>query len=187
MSVKKKEEKVQDKLAEKKDSCRDSLKEALDKKEKEYNELKDKYLRLYAEFDNARKRWEREKEEVIKFANFSLLKELIVILDEIEQGLKIVKEHPKIDEIYKGLEIMRNNFFNILKKRGLKKIGAKDAYFDPHLHEIIATRELEDNSEKPKILEEIQSGYPAKVIVGIKKKNEVKKENNKEKEQQKEG
>jgi molecular chaperone GrpE len=148
----------------------------LEKKNKQYSELWDKYLRLYAEFDNARKRWEREKEEIIKLANFSLIKELIRVLDEIEQAMNILKE--KIDEkIYKGLEMMYSNFFNILKKKGLRKIETKDKYFDPHLHEIASTKELEIDSDKPKIIEEIQAGYiledkvirPAKVVVGIKK------------------
>ncbi|UCD15196.1 MAG: nucleotide exchange factor GrpE, partial [Candidatus Omnitrophota bacterium] len=66
-----------------------SEKEQLDKKAAEYNQLWDKYVRLCAEFDNSRKRWVKEREEIIRFANFSLLKELIIILDELEQALKI--------------------------------------------------------------------------------------------------
>jgi molecular chaperone GrpE len=162
---------------ENKESCSASLEEELERKNKEYTQLWDKYLRLYAEFDNARKRWEKEKQETIKLANFSLIKELIVILDEMEQGLRMAKDYAQ-EKIYKGLEIMYNNFFNILKKRGLKKIETRDKFFDPHLHEIVTTKELEKDCDKPKILEEVQSGYlledkvirPAKVVVGIKKK-----------------
>jgi molecular chaperone GrpE len=154
-----------------------SYEEQLKKKKEEYDNLWDKYLRLCADFDNARKRWVREKEEVVKYASFSLLQELLVVLDEMEQGLKMAREHSNIKEISKGLELMLNNFINILDKRGVKKIEAEGKEFDPHLHEIIGSKEVEGNIEKPIVLEEIQKGYffenkilrIAKVIVGVSK------------------
>lgn len=154
-----------------------SIEQELEVKTTEYNELWDKYLRLNAEFENARKRWQREREDVLKFANFTLLKEVVIILDEMEQALKMIREHTNIDEISKGLEIMYNNFLKILVNRGFKYIDVKGKKFDPHLHEIVATRDVDDEGQDHVVLEEIQKGYlledkvlrTAKVIVGIKK------------------
>ena len=150
---------------------------ALDKKRKEYSELWNKYLLLCAEFDNARKRWGREREGVVKFANSFLLKDLLVIVDEMEQALKMINEHKADEEIFKGLKIMFNNFINILKNQGLKIIEAGGKAFDPHLHEIVTSREIDGDIEQPVVLEEVQKGYlledkllrPAQVIVGVPK------------------
>jgi len=141
--------------------------------------LRDKYMRVCADFSNARKRWDREKEDIIKFSDFSLLRDLLIVLDEAEQALKMVKEHSNIAEIIKGLEMTYNNFLNILKKRGLKVIDSVGKSFDPHLHEVIASKDVNENIDKPIVLEEIQRGYlledkvlrPARVIVGIKKQS----------------
>lgn len=161
-------------------------------KVKEYDVLWDKYLRTNAEFENARKRWEREKEDVLKFANYSLLKEVIIILDEMEQALKMVKEHSNIDEISKGLEIMYNNFLKVLHKRGFKYIEAKGKKFDPHLHEIVTTKDVDSDDQDHMVLEEIQKGYlledkvlrTAKVIVGIKRTPDLSDEEEKEPQQE---
>jgi molecular chaperone GrpE len=92
----------------------------------------------------------------------------------------MVKEHSNIEEIVKGLEMTYSNFISILNKRGLKTIDVTGKEFNPHLHEIVASREVEEDIDNPIVLEEIQKGYlledkvlrPAKVIVGIKKKTE---------------
>lgn len=147
----------------------------------EYEVLWDKHMRLCAEFENSRKRWCREKEDVIKFANFSLLAELLVILDETEQALKMAREHRNIEEIIKGIELTATNFNGIFKRRGLEKIEAEGKKFDPHFHEIVASREIDNEEDEYKILEEIQKGYllagkvlrTSKVIVGVKKKSTV--------------
>lgn len=166
----------QDKLKEDILSKKLSLEEILSKKEEEYNVLWDKYLRLCADFDNARKRWEREKEDTIKFANFILLKDITVVLDEMEQALKIIKEHSDITEIVKGLQMCYDNFIGVLKKRGLISIDAKGRKFDPHFHEIVGSKEVEGDQEHI-VLEEVQKGYlfenkllrTSKVIIGVKK------------------
>lgn len=154
-----------------------------------YEELWDKYVRLCAEFDNTRKRWERERTEIIRFANFSLLRDLIVVLDEMEHALAAVKQHANIEEVVKGLEMTYNNFWNALKRSGVLVVEAKGKKFDPHVHEIIASRETEDEEEHI-ILEEVQKGYlfedkllrTAKVIVSVKKKPDEQKENTQQQE-----
>jgi molecular chaperone GrpE len=151
--------------------------EELKKKKEECDGLLDKYMRLGAEFDNARKRWLKEREEIIRFANASLLGEFIVILDETEQALKMAREHADSGEIVKGIELIYNNFLNIFKKKDLKVIETEGKKFDPHFHEIVTSREVENDEDEHKILEEVQKGYmlenrvlrTSKVIVGIKK------------------
>ncbi len=162
-------------------------------KKEDYNSLWEKYMRTCADFTNARKRWDRDREELIKFSTSSLIRDLLIVLDESEQALKMVKEHGNIEEIIKGLEMAYNNFVNLLKKRGLTPIESIGRFFDPHLHEIIATKEVDDATDKPLILEEIQKGYmledkvlrPSKVIVGIKKQNIENKEKKKEEKEDK--
>jgi len=162
-------------------------------KKEDYDALWGKYTRICADFANARKRWDREKEDLIKFSTSSLIRDLLIVLDESEQALKMVKEHGNIEEIIKGLEMAYNNFVNLLKKRGLTPIESIGRFFDPHLHEIVATREVDDNADKPMVLEEIQKGYmledkvlrPSKVIVGIKKQVTEDMEQKKEEKEQK--
>jgi molecular chaperone GrpE len=154
--------------------------------------FRDKYMRACADFANARKRWDREKEDLIKFSNSSLLRDLLIVLDESEQALKMVKEHGNIEEIIKGLEMAHNNFLNILKKQGLEPMECVGKNFDPHLHEVIASKDVNENIDKPVVLEEIQRGYlledkvlrPARVIVGIGKKPETREQELKENKQQ---
>ncbi|MFA5008895.1 MAG: nucleotide exchange factor GrpE, partial [Candidatus Omnitrophota bacterium] len=149
--------------------------EAVKEKKDDYNALWEKYMRTCADFTNARKRWDREKEDLIKFSTSSLIRDLLIVLDESEQALKMVKEHGNIEEIIKGLEMAYNNFVNLLKKRGLTPIESLGRFFDPHFHEIVATREVDDKTDKPIVLEEVQKGYmledkvlrPSKVIVGV--------------------
>jgi len=139
--------------------------EEIKKKAQEYNSLWDKYLRVCAELDNARKRWEREKEEVIKFANFKLMKEIISFLDNLEKTIE-------------GMKLTYKNFLSLLSQFGLKRIEAKGKKFDPYYHEIVGQKEVEEDKEHV-VLEEVQPGYlledkvlrTSKVIVGIKKNN----------------
>ncbi|MEI8348742.1 MAG: nucleotide exchange factor GrpE [Candidatus Omnitrophota bacterium] len=152
----------------------------------DYQALWNKYVRACADFSNARKRWDREKEDIVKFSNSSLMRDLLIILDETEQALKMAATHHSSEDILKGLEMTYNNFIGVLKKRGLQAITAVGKDFDPHFHEIIATKEVDSNISKPVVLEEIQKGYlfedkvlrSAKVIVGIQR--EEQKADNKE-------
>ena len=79
--------------------------EALTKVQAECLDVKDKYLRLHAEFENARKRWDRDRDELFKFSNFVILKELLPVLDTMESALKAALTHANHDEVVKGLSI----------------------------------------------------------------------------------
>ena len=173
--------------------------EELKNKSSEYNALRDKYLRTCADFDNARKRWDKEKQGVAKFANFSLIKELLVILDELEHALKAVDEHSQVDKapllketgesipldkIAKGVELTYNNLRSILEKEGVKAIEAKGKKFDPHIHEIVGQVNNPDVEEHT-VLEEIQRGYflgdsllrTSKVIISVREEHKKDKGN----------
>jgi molecular chaperone GrpE len=143
-------------------------------KEKERAELHDKYLRLGAEFDNARKRWDRDRDELFKFGNFAILKELLPIVDTMESALKAAVVHANHDEVIKGLEMTHNNLLNVLKKNGLEVIEAKGKKFDPNFHEVVFSKP--DEGEEHIVLEEAQKGYmyngkllrASKVIISVK-------------------
>lgn len=154
------------------------------KKAQEYNSLWDKYLRTCAEFENTRKRWERERQEIFKLGNFNLIGEVVVILDELEHTLRVTKEHSTDPEIIKGVELIHSKFVNILRKQGLKPIEAQGKKFDPHLHEIVGQRPTDEYDEYDEhvVIEEVQRGYfledkvlrTAKVIVAVKEIEEQK-------------
>jgi molecular chaperone GrpE len=153
-----------------------------------YKALRDKYTRVLADYDNTRKRWDREREELFKYAGSAMLKDLLVTADELEQALKIATTHAQDQELLKGIEMTYNNFISILKKNGVTPIETKNKKFDPHLHEIVATRELE-GIEDHSILDQVQKGFmledkvlrASKVIVGIKKCESAQEQSSQEK------
>ena len=111
---------------------------------------------LQADFDNYRKRFEKEKEQIIKLANEALIKELIVILDDFDAAIKVLPE----GENKKGLLALKKKFFDILTNQGLKEIEALGKKFNPELHEVLY-KEL-SNHDEDEIIEEIQKGYTLK-------------------------
>jgi len=163
----------------KQDPEKDQPQDELSKLTTECTQLRDKYVRMCADFDNARKRWDRDKEDLLKFANFSLLRDMVGTFDEIGHALKIAVQHKSYDEIVKGLEMTCKNFDGLLKKNAVEPIEALGKKFDPHQHEIMATKEIEGDDDHM-VVEEVQKGYlcegkvlrTSKVIVGIKKQTE---------------
>lgn len=122
-------------------------------------EYKDKYLRLYAEFDNARKRMEREKLEFLKYANEGLIGEFLGILDNLERSVEAAQaRHEDYSAFLKGVEMIMAQIHELLKKNGVKPIEAKGKMFDPHCHEILMQEER-SNVEEGIILEEFQKGF----------------------------
>lgn len=152
---------------------------SLKRKAAESESLSDKYLRVCADFDNARKRWDKERMSLIKFASYNIIRNLIVILDELGHALEAIKEHSTLEEITRGVEITYKNLLSLLKKENLMIIEAKGNKFDPHIHEIVGQKEVEPEDEHI-VLEEVQKGYmlddkvlrTSKVIVGVVKESE---------------
>ncbi len=140
-------------------------KEVVTVNKKEYEQLKqqvseykDKYIRLCAEFENARKRMERDKIEFIKYANEGLLKEFLDILDNLERSVEAAKtKHEDYAAFLKGVEIVMAHIYEMLRKHDVKPIEAKGKKFDPHLHEPLMQEPSEE--EEGTVLEEYQKGY----------------------------
>ena len=112
-------------------------------------------LRKQAEFDNFRKRMERDRSDFMQFAGMDLARELLPVLDDFERALKV----ESTDRNYaKGIELIYQRLSDILKKMGVEPIEAAGKKFDPNLHEAVVrapTGEVEDET----VLEELQRGY----------------------------
>jgi molecular chaperone GrpE len=146
--------------------------------EEEAREWNDKYLRLYSEFDNYRKRTAKEKMEFTKMATESLVKELLPVLDDFDRALANIPaeaedEHTK--ELYNGVSLIHQKFFNILKKKELQEIeidGGSD--FDLNFQEAIAAIPAPSEELKGKVIDVVEKGYMlgdaiirfSKVVVG---------------------
>ena len=144
------------------------------RKQSDIEELNNKYLRLYAEFDNYKKRVNKDKEELVKYGNESLMYELLPVIDNLELALKHATEEP-IAGIVQGVEMTLKELQRTLEKFGLTKIDAKGKKFDPSIHHAMTQVEREDIEEKM-VAEELRTGYiyrdkvlrPSLVAVSIK-------------------
>ncbi len=130
----------------------------LEQIKEELKQEKDKYLRLYAEFENFRKRTAKEKLELFETAGENLVKELLPVLDDFERALNEIKKEGN-EAHYKGVELIYEKFKNTLKKSGLKDIEVnKGDQFDPESHEAIA--QVPGNEDmKGKVVDVVEKGY----------------------------
>ena len=120
---------------------------------------KDKYVRTLAEFENVRKRYDREKIEFIKYANEGLIVEFLGILDDLERSVEAAKAKPEDYAAFlKGIEMVMSQVREMLKRNGVKVMDVKGKIFDPHSHEILMQEERDD-VEDGTITEEFQKGY----------------------------
>ena len=142
---------------------------------------KDQYIRLYAEFENARKRMERERQEFVKYANEGLIAEFLSILDNLERSVEAAQaKHEDYEAFLKGVQMIMAQIHEMLKKNNVKPVEARGLMFDPHRHEVLMQEET-DGHEDGIILDEFQKGYmlgdriirTSKVKVAKKKVNEA--------------
>lgn len=145
----------------------------IEEMKEKYDELNDKYLRLFSEFDNYRKRTAKEKIELSKTASEGIMVDLLPILDDFERALQTM-ENKDTDANYEGVVLIYNKFKRILEQKGLEEINAKDAVFDTDEHEALTNVPVTDEAQKGKVLDVIQKGYKlngkviryARVVVG---------------------
>ncbi len=136
-------------------------------------EAKDKYLRLYADFENFRRRTSKEKIEMIQNASEGLIKELIPIVDDFERANKSFETVSEVEPLKEGIALIFNKFQKTLASKGVKAIEAKGKDFDVELHECI-TQFAAGDENKGKVIDEVEKGYYlndkviryAKVVVG---------------------
>lgn len=121
-------------------------------------ELQDQILRLRAEFDNTKKRLERDKLDAIRFANERLLLEVLEVADNFDRALASLAGETDSDRIRKGLELTHSQLHRILDKQGVEPVQSVGQAFDPRYHEAVGVGESED-AEDGAILEEYQKGY----------------------------
>jgi molecular chaperone GrpE len=139
----------------------EELKNALEESCRLASEYLDHLQRLQAEFDNYKKRVDREKAEFIEYASAELVSELIDIMENLERGVSSAKESGDIDSIVKGMEMVSTQLKDILVSRGLKPIEAVGKKFDPHYHEAMMMTPTDEYPYNT-VIEEFQRGYMIK-------------------------
>ena len=161
-----------------KENAEESKEISLDEKIKE---LEEKIVRLYAEMENQRRRYEKEKDEAFEYGGFSLAKEALNLLDNLERSKdsltndETIKDQNILKKVVGHLDIIYKDMLSIFKKNNIEPIKSIDQKLDPNLHQ--AMMEIEDNSKEPGIIvQEIQKGFLMKdrllrpSLVGVSKK-----------------
>ena len=136
---------------------------------------KDDYVRLMAEFENFRRRTSQEKIDLVSMASTETIKGLLPVLDDCERALTVLKNSNDSDAAKEGTELIYHKLLAYLQGKGLAVIEAKNEVFDTDLHEAIAQIPVQDEEQKGKVFEVVQTGYTlngkvirfAKVVVGI--------------------
>lgn len=142
--------------------------------EDKYKELNDKYLRLYSDFDNFRKRTMKEKADLVLNANSAVIKDLLPILDDFERAIASNENTEDINGLKEGFSLIHNKLNNILTSKGLKPMESKGQVFDMDLHEAITNIPAPTEEDKGKVVDVVEKGYYlnekvlryAKVVVG---------------------
>jgi molecular chaperone GrpE len=137
-------------------------------------ELNDKYLRLYSEFDNYRKRTLKEKTELFKTAGEDVITGLLPVLDDFERAIRLSEQTDSIASIREGEILIFNKLKSILQLKGLKEINAVGESFNTDLHDAITNIPAPSEELKGKIIDQTEKGYMlngkviryAKVVVG---------------------
>ena len=140
-----------------------SKKKAKPSREEEYkekiDELNDKFLRLYSEFDNYRRRTSKEKLDLAKTASEELIIDLLPVLDDFERAIKSSEEAKDCEAVKEGMQLIYNKLYTILTKKGLAPIEAKGNAFDTDFHEAITYIPAPSEELKGKVVDEVEKGY----------------------------
>lgn len=147
---------------------------AEDKTYHELVELKDKYLRLYADFENFRRRTAKEKMELLANANEGMLVALLPVVDDFVRAMQSIETTDDIAAVKEGVSLIYNKLNRALESKGLKPMTAKGEVFNADLHESITQFPAPTDDLKGKVIDEVERGYYlndkvirfAKVIVG---------------------
>ncbi len=137
-------------------------------------ELNDRYLRLYSEFDNFRKRTAKEKIDLIKTAGEDVFKSLLPVIDDFDRAIKFNAEAADIKVVNDGVNLIYHKFKNTLTQKGLEEMQSVGTEFNPDIHEAITNIPAPSDDLKGKIVEELEKGYSlngkiirfAKVVIG---------------------
>lgn len=152
------EEHEEHKKKKKKEEQVEELKAALQEKEKEIAEFKEKLLYQQAEFENFKKLKSKEKQEVLRFGNETLIKELLPVIDNLERAIEHAGKSDEAKSIAEGVALTLSGFLKVLEKFSVSRVEAKGKKFDPNLHEAVYQEETED-VEAGTVVGEFQKGY----------------------------
>ncbi|MEN9421683.1 MAG: hypothetical protein RLZZ107_1160 [Bacteroidota bacterium] len=138
------------------------------------DEFRDKFVRLYAEFENYRRRTNQERLDLIASANAGLLKDMLSVLDDFDRAVANNENLEDIEALREGFKLIQNKFKQILLSKGLKEMEAKGQAFDSDLHEASANIPAPEEALKGKVVDDVEKGYYlndkvlryAKVVVG---------------------
>ena len=147
---------------------------AVEKLQQELEEQKDKYLRLFAEFDNFKRRSAKERIELSQTAGKEVIKDLLDVVDDSERAEKQIQASADLAQIKEGIQLVFNKLRNVLQSKGLKAMESVHTDFDVEKHEAITEIPAPTEELKGKVLDEVQKGYYlndkiirfAKVVVG---------------------
>ncbi|MFC5269365.1 nucleotide exchange factor GrpE [Adhaeribacter terreus] len=145
----------------------------LSKTEEELSEMKDKYLRLFSDFENFRRRTSKERLELMKSGGEDVMTALLPVMDDLERAKMAMENATDVNAVKEGLELVFGKLTNVLQQKGLKPMEAKGQPFDADLHEAITQTPAGDEM-KGKVVDEIEKGYYlndkvirfAKVVIG---------------------
>ena len=123
--------------------------------EQDLREFKDRYVRTLADFENFRKRSEREKQDYFKYAMAGVIKDLLPVLDNFDRALEHAEEG---DDFHKGVSLIYKQLFDVLRRHGLRIVEESSVRFDPNIHEAVVT---EENPDVPNhtVTAVLQKGY----------------------------
>tara|TARA_B100001113_G_scaffold308217_1_gene270268 strand:+ start:54 stop:689 length:636 start_codon:yes stop_codon:yes gene_type:complete len=163
--------------------------------EEEIENLKDKLARTFAEMENQRRRFEKEKDDAFEYGGFSFAKESLNLLDNLERSKASLENDDKLKntetlkKVIEHLDIVNKDIISIFKKNNIEQIKSINEKLDPNLHQ--AMMEIEDDTKEPgTIIQEIQKGYMMKdrllrpSLVGVSKKKLEKNDDNSKKNQE---
>jgi len=158
----------------KKKSKTEKLQDEIDELTLQVNESKDKYLRLFAEFDNYKKRTLKEKIDYMKTASAGAIKVMLPVLDDFDRAKKSADDDATDEYFTEGVEMIYNKIFTVLKNQGLEAMESTGETFDPELHEAITEIPAPSEEMKGKVIDTVEKGYTlkekiirhAKVVVG---------------------
>lgn len=142
--------------------------------EAELSEQKDKFLRLYSEFENYKKRSQRERLDYLKFAGEDVMKAFLPVFDDLDRALKAMSTAQDVEAVKEGVVLIQNKLNSIADSKGLKPMNAVGTLFDAELHDALTQVPAPSEDLKGKVLEEVEKGFyfndkvirHAKVIVG---------------------
>ncbi len=145
-----------------------------DKLKQEVAELNDKYLRLFAEFDNFKRRTQKERIELLQTAGKDIVVSLLPVLDDFERAIKSTENTTEVAPIREGIVLVQSKIKGILGQKGLKEIESLNTKFNTDLHEAITQVPSPTEEQKGKVIDELEKGYTlndkvirfAKVVVG---------------------